>query len=491
MWKLREGLQKPSEFTMAQIDVTMISSILLFIIPYVFPKLWLPFKQYRLGHSDEEWKDRIIYQILTDRFATSEETSEPCTLLKQYCGGTYRGIINHLDYIENLGMNAIWISPIVQNKEGSYHGYHATNFYTLNPHFGSEEDLVELITECHKRDIWVMVDLVFNHVADMDEDFSHIIPFNKEEYYHPICESKDDWGNQTFCEDCRLSNLPDLKQEDSWVTNELINWATWIIEKYKLDGIRVDTVKHVPMFFWKELRQRMPNVYMLGEVFDDRIAYIRGYQEHMSGQLHYPLYFVVKDVFKKQNGRTCHDIETVINNCKEAGLDETTLGGFLDNHDNARFLHGFDDIIAYKNALALTLLHVHIPLVYYGAEQGFNGGDDPLNRESLWNTKFNQNTELYKFIRILTDVRKTIAIKEEHIQRYKTDDVYIYSRGTVLVCTTRIGGGNSLDTLFVAYNPYKKGDKLKNVFTNETQVVTDAGVKVTFSDGQPQVWVKV
>ena len=100
--------------------------------------------------SKEEWKSRSIYQLLTDRFARSSDTGH-CNY-SQYCGGNYRGLINKLDYIKGMGFDAIWISPIIENTEGSYHGYHFTNLYNLNYHFGSEDDFKELIRTCHSEE---------------------------------------------------------------------------------------------------------------------------------------------------------------------------------------------------------------------------------------------------------------------------------------------------------------------------------------------------
>ena len=97
-------------------------------------------------------------QLLTDRFANTGSNSE-CSNLHTYCGGTFKGIINKLDYIQGLGANAIWISPIPVNTPNGYHGYWAMDITQVNPYFGSEDDLKQLVTECHRRDIWVMLDV--------------------------------------------------------------------------------------------------------------------------------------------------------------------------------------------------------------------------------------------------------------------------------------------------------------------------------------------
>lgn len=98
-------------------------------------------------------------QLLTDRFAKESDDGSPCGDLTNYCGGTFKGIVNKLDYIQNLGANAIWISPIPLQTDGGYHGYWQQNIFQVNPNFGSSDDLKELVSECHKRDIWVMLDM--------------------------------------------------------------------------------------------------------------------------------------------------------------------------------------------------------------------------------------------------------------------------------------------------------------------------------------------
>lgn len=148
-----------------------------------------------LSKTKEEWKTRSIYQIVTDRFARTNGDTAGCDL-RNYCGGTFQGIKNNLDYISGMGFNAIWISPIVENTDGAYHGYHAKNFYNTNPKFGTEDELKDLIAECHKRDIWVMVDIVANHVGLVGTDYSQITPFNDPSHYHDYCViSGDDFAN--------------------------------------------------------------------------------------------------------------------------------------------------------------------------------------------------------------------------------------------------------------------------------------------------------
>ena len=170
--------------------------------------------------TKEEWKSRTIYQIITDRFARTQDTGE-CDLYK-YCGGNYQGIIDKLDYIKGMGFDAIWLSPIVENFEDSYHGYHYTNFYKLNPHFGTEDDFKALVEACHKKDIWILLDVQANDVAPVGTNYENIVPFNSSEHYHDWCEIVE-WNNQWQIENCRLVGLPDLKQENDYVAETLYN----------------------------------------------------------------------------------------------------------------------------------------------------------------------------------------------------------------------------------------------------------------------------
>lgn len=158
--------------------------------------------------SAAEWRSRSIYQMLTDRFSPSNHSYVRCTevpisehSLRHYCGGTYRGAIDQLDYIHQLGFNALWISPMTLNVDGEtiygvgWHGYWQENIYRLNEYFGSEQDLIDFIHEAHQRDIWIMLDVVANHVGP--NLTGNYVPFNKYEHFHqPLCFI-DDYRNQT------------------------------------------------------------------------------------------------------------------------------------------------------------------------------------------------------------------------------------------------------------------------------------------------------
>ena len=447
------------------------------------------------SHSASEWKSRTIYQILTDRFASpGSESWEPCQDLTKYCGGNYNGLIEQLDYIQDMGFDAIWISPFLLNLGDDYHGYAFLDLYQLNPNFGTTEDLNNFISAAHSRDIWVMLDVVGNHVAPVDETYDLINPFNESSYYHPKCQIED-WNDQEEVENCRLANLPDLDQNNSFVRSTLLEWVGSLKDTYDFDGLRIDTIPEVHPDFWSEFSQAA-GMYTVGEVLNGDIQYVSQYQQYMDGVLSYPLYYTMRDVFIFQ--KSMREIEELLGpdgSMYEFFGDVTLLGTFIDNHDNSRFLYTQSDYVQYKNGLTMTLTTVGIPIIYYGSEQGYNGGDDPNNRESMW-PNYNRDHELYVFIQALVRVRKTYKLHtQEQVQRFASDDFYSFSRGNVLVCLTNAGANGNIVTYTITYIPetYYNGMKLCNALQGDgnTDCVTvaDSSINVIMSGGLPKVYV--
>ena len=190
------------------------------------------------------WKARSIYQVLTDRFWRSNGDANACTSLSQYCGGTFKGIEEKLDYITGMGFDAIWISPVVDNIEPGYHGYWARNWEKINSHFGSEQDLKDLVNTAHSKGVAVMVDVVANHSGPIGDDFSQIYPLNHAEHYHNDCQINN-WGDAHEVEYCRLADLPDINQDNSYVRQYLKDWIKNLVNTYQFDGIRIDTIPEV------------------------------------------------------------------------------------------------------------------------------------------------------------------------------------------------------------------------------------------------------
>ena len=428
--------------------------------------------------SKEEWKSRSIYQLLTDRFARSSDTGH-CNY-SQYCGGNYRGLINKLDYIKGMGFDAIWISPIIENLEGSYHGYHFTNLYNLNYHFGSEDDFKELVKTCHSKDIWVMVDVVANHAAPVGTDYGRINPFNRAEHYHDWCEINN-WRNQWEVENCRLCGLPDLKQENDWVTQKLLEWIHDMVQKYNLDGIRIDTIMEVPKWFWDKFRVSA-GVFQIGEAFDGNPGYVADYQNHLDSVFNYPLYYTIKSSFCG----SFRNLEGYLFNTRKVFPAPEYMATFVENHDNPRWLHDCGDRAKFTNAVIFSLVWEGIPVFYYAGEQYYAGGADPNNREPLWDN-YNTKSTLYQLLGKANALRKKVKIWNYAItQRYANDNFYAFTRGNVLACFTNVQSSQ----YSITYHDFKDGDKLCNVlYDGDCVTVSGGAININMGD-YPKLYVK-
>jgi alpha-amylase len=433
---------------------------------------------YICSKTKEEWKSRSIYQVLTDRFARTSDTGY-CNL-GQYCGGNYQGLINKLDYIKGMGFDAIWISPIVENTEGSYHGYHLTNLYKLNNHFGSEEDFKNLITACHNKDIWVMVDVVANHVGPVGTDYSQITPFNSPDHYHSYCDINN-WSNQWEVENCRLSGLPDLNHENEWVTQTLLDWISDLISKYNIDGIRIDTIMEVPKWFWDRFRTAA-GVFQIGEAFNGDINYVADYQNHLDSVFNYPLYYTIESSFCG----SFYNLEGYWFNSRSKYPAPEYAATFVENHDNPRFLNRCNDRGKFTNAAVFSLLWEGVPVFYYGGEQYYSGGADPNNREPLWDN-YNTGTELYRILGKTNALRKQVSIWNLPIvQRYADDNFYAFTRGNVLACFSNT---SSLQRT-ITYHEFSEGTKLCNIlYDGDCVVVSGGSININMGD-YPKVYVK-
>lgn len=438
------------------------------------------------GHSKEEWKSRTIYQLLTDRFARSDGNRGNCGNLGNYCGGTFRGIIDNLDYIHGMGFDAVWISPVVDNQDGGYHGYWARKWDRINGHFGNENDLRALADACHKRGMWLMVDVVANHVAPVGTNYGSIYPFNRAEHYHDWCDIRDqDWDHDQWrVENCRLSGLPDLKQENQYVADYLCNWVKDLVNRYNLDGVRVDTVPEVPKWFWTRFKG-CAGAFTLGEVFNGRMMYVREYIGPLDSVLNYPIFWELRNTFK---GGSFVSLANKINEISGVyGHELNYMGVFVDNHDNARFLHNYGNWDNLIGALVFSLYYTGIPIVYYGDEQGFGGGNDPQNREILWNN-MNRNSRIYQALKKAIDVRKKHQVwNHPYRDLYHTDTMLAFTRGEVLIVLTNKGAGLNMDIPNV---PFPNGSRICSVLDGGCTTVNNGRAHVNLGQNQSGIFVK-
>jgi glycosidase len=461
------------------------------------------------AQSNNFWRTQSIYQIITDRFYdgdtnndNTEGTYDPSNPRGVH-GGDFKGIQQKLDYIKALGATAIWISPIVLNTEGQFHGYAAWNFYEVAPHWGSISDLKKLVQAAHARGLLVIDDIVVNHAGDLvkgsgrgyprfDYPTGYILsyknnaktypaPFNLTTANPSLTNLFHNYGNignynnntQTLLG--WLSGLNDFRTETPYVQTQMAAiYQSWI-GQVGFDGFRVDTALEVDMRFWQSFCPAIhsyaathgnTNFFMFGEAFNSSENLVGSYTGTQGGGpfkfdsvLDYPLYFIIKKVFASASGATSliqNHYNAVATNYAPAA--QMQLVTFLDNHDNPRFLSASEannNTNRLKLALAFLYTLRGIPCLYYGTEQAFNGENDPYDREDMFAGQFkdgaggvdsfNMTHPLFLWIAELNNFRRLYPALQlgSHLNQWST------SRGPGLFAYSRM-----LDTqeVFVVFN---------------------------------------
>ncbi|KAM3066073.1 hypothetical protein ACMFMG_010589 [Clarireedia jacksonii] len=399
--------------------------------------------------TNDEWAARSIYQVVTDRYARSKDLDAPCNI-SNYCGGTWAGIAENLDYIQNMGFTAVQISPVNKNLEGTtpygqaFHGYWQTSLYDLNSNFGTADDLKNLSSELHKRNMYLLVDVVASEMAydigphnmtsDTPIDYSTFEPFNKASDYNPYCPIVD-WQNATQYQNCWLGYTgvatPDLKTQDAVVAAELGNWVKGLVANYSIDGIRVDGAKQLNYDFFGPF-VKAAGVYPLGEVEDGDAGFTCNYQQYTAGLENYPVYYTMIEAF---TAGKMPALVSMINSVGKACSSTQYLANFIENQDQPRFASYSDDIMLAANAMAFTILADGIPKYYYGQEQHLSGNYSPYNRQPLWESQPSTTSPLYTLTTTLNTLRNhAIAINSNYITNsslllYTDNSVYATRKG--------------------------------------------------------------
>jgi alpha-amylase len=437
-----------------------------------------PGKKY--WNCDREWREEFIYFLMVNRFHDDHDRTSkqgPDRLvgfgseeqLKSFCGGTIKGITKHLDYIKGLGCTSIWLSPVFQNNENSYHGYAIENFLAVDPRFGTKEDLIELVRISHEKNIRVFLDVVLNHSGDnwfylggfryfydkgmqfpfggwRKEDSPLPVELRNPEYYSRMGEIRN-WDINPETKDGDFFSLKGFLNDDSpeglALQNILIKIHCYWMKEVDFDGFRLDAVKHMGEVavarFCSEIREYAyrigkKNFFLFGELvggdeacnkyigpntsrnLGDKNIYF-GLDSVLDFPLHYTLPSVIKGIGSPVD--LINRYEALRYNALNRGELGRYLVTFLDNHDQVgytfkkRFSAGAldDQVIA---GLGFLLCSLGTPCIYYGTEQGFSGqGDgDEFIREAMFDlndTRTNAlNTEgkIYKEIGAIAKISR-------------------------------------------------------------------------------------
>lgn len=383
------------------------------------------------------WRSQTIYQVLTDRFAMADGTTPACDSSQGlYCGGTWQGITNRLDYIQNLGATAVWISPVVKNVEGifenageAYHGFWAEDLYAINPHFGTEADLKELADSLHARGMYLMVDIAPNHVGLTNEagNYANYTPFDQHGYFHDECSIT--WNDRESEQLCWLEGLPDLRTENDDVRQIYASWIGDLVANYSVDGIRIDTALEIEPEFWTDGGvKEAAGVFLLAEINHSDPDTLAPYQQYIDGYMDYSSWNWYTDAFQAVDADMSHLYAGTNQLATMTNIDPSLFGSFVENHDQVRFPYRNEDMALAKNVYALAMLRDGIPIVYYGQEQHYDGGVVPSNREALWLGGYDTLSELYGWIQQTIKVRAhAAAANADFLATSRTQSLFSYS----------------------------------------------------------------
>lgn len=370
------------------------------------------------GHAGFSPAD-TIYLIMTDRFADGDVSNDPQpserALPRGWHGGDFRGIGQHLDYLQQLGVTTLWLTPVYDNDGGNqaYHGYSATDLYRTDPHFGSLSDLRQLADALHKRGMKLVLDTVPNHVGAMHPwaedpptpDWFHGTRADHgvaSDNFEAVMDPHGTWEQSRDVTEGWFANvLPDLNQENPRVRQYLIQNAVWWVESTGADGLRYDTFPYVGRAFWQaldeELRGLYPRLTEVGEVYNGNpaiTAYFAGGVAHegvdtgLWTPFDYPMFFALRHALEPGGGEQGRHggmlaLEDVLSEDWLYPHPER-LVTFLGNHDTARFMSQ-PGVTAADLKLGFALLATlrGLPQIYSGDEIAMQGGGDPDNRRDF------------------------------------------------------------------------------------------------------------
>jgi len=371
----------------------------------------------------------VIYLLMPDRFAngdpSNDDPSSSRGLLdrarpRYYHGGDLAGVRQKLPYLKSLGVTAVWMNPIYDNNNGlneketydnqpitDYHGYGATDFYTVDEHLGDLTTFRQLVDDAHAQGIKIILDMVANHSGPYHP---WVTDPPTPTWYHGTAAQhpNNTWQTWTLADPYSTAEmrretldgwfiniLPDLNQDDPEVARYIIQNTLWWVAMSGMDGIRQDTWPYVPRWYWRDwmdaIKREFPTLRVVGEVFDgdpSMIAFFEGGRMQSDGiddkvdlLFDFPLFFSLRNAFAK--GQPIREVAQMLSR-DHLYRDPQNLVTFLGLHDVARFMNEPGATAAgLKLAYTFLLTARGVPLIYYGDEVALPGGNDPDNRRDF------------------------------------------------------------------------------------------------------------
>ncbi len=464
----------------------------------------------RAGRFQGFSSDDVIYLAMPDRFADGDASNNDPpvskglydrTKIRYYHGGDLQGIINHLSYLHDLGVTALWVNPVYDNVNHlntretydgqaitDYHGYGAVDFYGVDEHFGTVEQFRDLVDAAHQAGIKVIQDQVANHTGPFHPwvtDSPTPTWYNGTLANH-LANTWQTWTlmdphsppamRKATLDGWFIDVLSDLNQDDPEVARYLIQNTLWWIEISGMDGVRQDTLPYVPRTFWAKwmaaINREYPQFRVVGEMFDgdpSLVSFFQGGEKRFDGTdsrvdslFDFPLFYPVRRAFA--NGGSIRDVAVMLGHDRLYTNSER-LVTFLGLHDVQRFMSEQNaNIDGLKLAFTLLLTTRGIPMIYYGDEIAMQGGNDPDNRRDFpggfpgdTRDAFSAQGRTESENAVYDHVRKLAGVRSQNpclrggkvVDLMATDQVYAYARPSA-ACTAVVVLNNATQTVHVS-----------------------------------------
>lgn len=394
-------------------------------------------------YPNKEFEGRVFYQIFPERFCRSSDktnteyidmewdTDEPTN--EHFAGGDLNGIKEKLPYLSELGIGAIYLNPI--HPSVSAHKYDVDDYFGIDPMFGTAEDFKALVKEAHKRDIKIVMDLVFNHSSYSNPMFQDVVKNGRSSKYYDwyfVDGDKPDWDKCNYKTFCGVRMMPKLNTNNPEVQEYLVSVGEYYIKECDVDGFRLDVAFDVSHEFWRYFKFRLkklnPNIFIIGEDWLNSLSFLGN--DQWDSVMNYQIMYGC-DRYLHAGRYNAKDFADYMNSVLMRYTDGTNrnMMNLLDSHDTARFFtRGKEDLDLQLAALALLVFYIGSPTIYYGDEIFMTGEQDPYNRKPMkWNSKMFDSEE-HKAVKKLLDYRREDILKYGDIEILEKDDVVFMKR---------------------------------------------------------------
>lgn len=408
--------------------------------------------------------NKVVYQIFPSRFAASQPVDKklwykaPITPMDDL-HGDFRGIIDHLDHIQDLGIDVIYMTPSF--KSNSCHKYDTIDYYEIDPSFGTKEELKELVQKAHDRGMKVVMDAVFNHTGKEFFAFQDILEKGEKSkyldwYYIDELPLKGKWGEiPNFLCFGYYGGMPKLNLKNPEVEKYITDVACYWIRECDIDGWRLDVGDEISHFFWKRFRRAIKAVkkdmLIIGEIWHYAGDFLEG--DEWDTVMNYPFYLNLIDLLADEKINVSQFVQNL--GYLKGRLHKKCyplMWNLIDSHDTARFLHLCKDNKKKQHlAAAFQLLLPGMPMIYYGDEYAMPGANDPDCRRGMYWDEEYQDKEMFEWYKRLLQVRKahTCIVEGELAEAITRDE-------DETIVLTRKNGEETIALIFNCSNQTKE-----------------------------------